>query len=74
MSDHRGVVAGLDGVVHDPGQVQLVTGEQRREHPLVEPHPLARRTRLHDGVAGQFVPETHRVGAHLQDPAALGLA
>jgi hypothetical protein len=73
VSNHHGVVAGLNRVVHDPGQVQLITGEQRREHPLVEPHPLARRTCLHDGVAGQFVPETHRVGAHLQDSAALGL-
>jgi hypothetical protein len=74
MRHHGHIVAGLDGVVHDPRQVRLVLREQRRQHPLVEPHPLARRARPLDGAAGQLVPEARRVGPDLQDPAALGLA
>jgi hypothetical protein len=36
-------MAGPHGVVHHPRQVGLGLLEQRRQHPFVEPDPLAHR-------------------------------
>ena len=59
VSDHRGVVAGLDGVVHDPGQVQLVAARAAPRAPaaLSRIRSLAGSDPI-DGVAGQLVPES----------------
>jgi hypothetical protein len=71
--DDRVDVARLDGVVHDPGALRAVAGQQCLHDRRVEPLPPQLGQALRDRPPGQLVPERQAVGPHLEHAGDLGL-
>ena len=66
-------VAGLDGVVHEPGEVARTPPRAAPRPPAVQGAPAQRGEALLDGAAGQLVAEREAVVADLQHALLLGL-